>query len=151
MASREDFERQFEDFLLIMDDQIDWLLSEATQRGFDLSTEMEDCDKLEVLFDRMSEGMQKDGVQDLSFLFARQLGEVVRRSYGGKWALSWNDDNSINRGLPVVVGHCPVEGVEFAPTRVMYFYALRRDRGLLRRSIEADAHPSTVEIRAVED
>lgn len=151
MKSREESEIMFEDFLMIMDDQLDWLFEEALKHGVSLSTEMEDCEKLEILFDKMSTGLTTEQVQDLSWLLSRQLGEVVRRTHGGKWVLSWNDDNSVNRGLPVIVGHCPIDGVEFVPSRTMHFYALRKVRGLLRRAIEADVRPSPIEVRAVEE
>lgn len=151
MTSREESENRFDDFLMLMDDQIDWLFSEAGRFGVELLTDIGDCEKLEALFDAMSDGLDKDQTQKLSVVFARQLGELVRQNYGGRWVLSWNNDNSMNRGLPVLIGHCPVDGVEFAPLRVMHFYALRRNRGLLRRSIEADVQPSPLALGATEE
>lgn len=151
MISREQAERLFEDFLMVMDDQLDWLHEEASKYGICLSTDMGDCEKLEVLFDKMSVALSANQIQDLSWLLSRQLGEIVRRTHGGKWALSWNEENTINQGLPVIIGHCPIGGIEFAPTRTMHFYALRRIRGLLRRSIEADVRPSPLEIRSAEE
>ncbi|CAH0351036.1 hypothetical protein [Aquabacterium sp. CECT 9606] len=74
------------------------------------------------------------------------LGEMVRLRFGGTWHLPLNDEKNINFNAPVIVGHTPIAGLEFAPLSVMRAYALRRKPGTLRRAVEADIHIKPVDL-----
>lgn len=94
----------------------------------------------------MSANQNKEFVSKLTTTFARQLGEVVRLNYGGKWVLSLEDPQSPHFNMPVLVGHAPVEGVEFAPILVMRSYALRRKKGTLKRAVDAQVSPEPLDL-----
>ncbi|KAG8151673.1 hypothetical protein [Burkholderia catarinensis] len=139
-------EEAFDDFVMIMDDQLDWLSDEAKGHGIKLAVELDDLPKLEKLFNLLSSGKDKDYVSGLVVTFARFLGEVVRESYGGKWVLPLDDEKNINFNTPVIVGHTPIEGLEFAPLSVMRAYALRKRPGTLQRAVDAQVNPKPVDL-----
>jgi hypothetical protein len=140
---------KFEVFLTLMDDQLDALRSEAAQRGIELNSSLADLERLEKLFDLMSEGLDKDAKASLVVSFARHLGEVVRLRFGGSWHLPLNDPKDINFNTPVIVGHAPIAGLAFAPLSAMRAYALRKKPGTLRRAVEADIHIRPVDLNGL--
>ncbi|VWC18515.1 hypothetical protein BLA13014_05590 [Burkholderia aenigmatica] len=139
-------EEKFDDFLMVMDEQLDWLSDEAKRRGIELKVGLDDLPNLEKLFDLLSDGKEKDYVSGLVVTFARYLGEIVRECYGGKWALPLDDEKNINFNSPVIVGHTSIEGLEFAPLSVMRAYALRRKPGTLQRAVSAQVNPKPVDL-----
>jgi hypothetical protein len=143
---KEAAEQKFDDFLMIMDDQLDYLKEEAERRGIFLDSSPDDLDKLEQLFDLMSETTDKKDIPGLIVFFARHLGEIVRVNYGGKWELPLDDEKNVNFNTPVLTGHCPVEGVECAPISIMRGYSLRRKKGSLKRAVDADVNPSSIDL-----
>ncbi|WP_175890112.1 hypothetical protein [Burkholderia cepacia] len=143
---RKSAEEEFDNFLMNMDDQLDWLSEKAEEHGIELSVRLDDLPKLEKLFDLLSDGQNKDYVLGLVVTFARYLGEIVRENYGGKWTLPLDDDKNVNFNTPVIVGHTPIEGLEFAPLSVMRAYALRRKPGTLQRAVEAQVDPKPVDL-----
>ncbi|WP_334054461.1 hypothetical protein [Burkholderia cepacia] len=139
-------EKGFDNFLMDMDDQLDWLSEKAMEHGIELGVKLDDCPKLEKLFDLLSSGQNKDYALGLVVTFARYLGEIVRENYGGKWILPLDDDKNVNFNTPVIVGHTPIEGLEFAPLSVMRAYALRRKPGTLQRAVDAQVDPKPVDL-----
>jgi hypothetical protein len=136
----------FEQFLIAMDDQIEWLESEAEKRGLPLSLTLDDLERLEQLFDVMrTDGTQED-VVGLSIFFGRYLGEIVRVNCGARWTLPLDDARNVNFNTPVLVGHCPVEGVEFPPLGVMRSYSLRPKAGLLRTALNSQVSPTPIDL-----
>lgn len=144
--TRDEAEARFDGFLMDMDEQLEWLEGEAEQYGIQFDATADDLEKLEQLFDVMSANQNKEFVSKLTTTFARQLGEVVRLNYGGKWVLSLEDPQSPHFNMPVLVGHAPVEGVEFAPILVMRSYALRRKKGTLKRAVDAQVSPEPLDL-----
>lgn len=139
-------EEDFDDFLMIMDDQLDWLADEAEKYGITLDLTPDDFTKLEKLFDLMSEGQNKDYISGLVVTFARHLGEVVRETYGGKWHLPLDDEKNVNFNTPVIIEHTPIEGLELAPISIMRAYALRRKAGTLQQAVDADINPEPLDL-----
>ncbi|MGK8204865.1 hypothetical protein ACRS8P_19805 [Burkholderia cenocepacia] len=148
---RKSAEEEFDNFLMNMDDQLDWLSRKAEEHGIELDVGLDDLSKLEKLFDLLSDGKDKDYVSKLVVTFARFLGEIVRENYGGKWTLPLDDEKNINFNTPVIVGHVPIEGLEFAPLSVMRAYALRRKQGTLRRAVDAQVNPKPVDLSGLEE
>ncbi|MBU9366511.1 hypothetical protein L0Z42_04600 [Burkholderia multivorans] len=148
---RKSAEEEFDNFLMNMDDQLDWLSRKAEEHGIELDVGLDDLSKLEKLFDLLSDGKDKDYVSRLVVTFARFLGEIVRENYGGKWTLPLDDEKNINFNTPVIVGHVPIEGLEFAPLSVMRAYALRRKQGTLRRAVDAQVNPKPVDLSGLEE
>ncbi|QVN13191.1 hypothetical protein [Burkholderia sp. LAS2] len=148
---RKSAEEEFDNFLMNMDDQLDWLSGKAEEHGIELDLGLDDLSKLEKLFDLLSDGKDKDYVSRLVVTFARFLGEVVRENYGGKWTLSLDDEKNINFNTPVIVGHVPIDGLEFAPLSVMRAYALRRKPGTLHRAVDAQVNPKPVDLSGLEE
>jgi hypothetical protein len=75
------------------------------------------------------------------------LGEVMRRNYGGDWQLSWNDDNSANRGHFFITGHRPIDGVEFTPLRLVKAFIQRGKPGALTRAVQVQAVSTQIDLR----
>ncbi len=146
VMDRKAAEEAFDEFLMRMDDQLDWLSDEAKGHGIQLHVELDDLPKLEKLFDLLSGGKGKDEVSELVVAFAIFLGEIVREGCGGKWALPLDDEKNVNFNTPVIVGHAPVEALEFAPLSVMRAYALRRKPGTLQRAVDAQVNPKPVDL-----
>lgn len=73
------------------------------------------------------------------------LGEVVRQNFGGRWQVSFNEENTLNRGLFVVEGHAKTPGVEFVPNRLLQAFIQRGRGGEWRRAIEAQVNPRPVD------
>lgn len=143
---RKSAEEEFDNFLMNMDDQLDWLSAKAKAHGIELNVQPDDLSKLEKLFDLLSDGKDKDYVSRLVVTFSRFLGEIVREGYGGKWVLPLDDEKNINFNTPVIVGHTPIDGLEFAPLSVMRAYALRRKQGTLQRAVDAQVNPKPVDL-----
>jgi len=142
---------KFDHFLMIMDDQLEGLEDKANDYGISLTLTPESFDKLELLFDKMSEGADKEARIDLIITFGRYLGEIVRETYGGKWHLPLDDPKNVNFNSPVIIGHSPVAAVEFAPISVMRAYALRKRTGLLREAAMAQVDPQPLDIDHMEE
>jgi hypothetical protein len=136
----------FDDFLMIMDEQLDALENNAEARGIKLDFSLSSLAKLEELFLMMADGVDKDMRDRLIVYFARYLGEIVRTNYGGEWQLSLDDPKNVNFNTPVIVGHTPIEGLEFSPIGIMRAFALKRRPGMLRTAIDADIHPSPLDL-----
>ncbi|WP_080409427.1 hypothetical protein [Burkholderia ubonensis] len=143
---RKSAEEEFDNFLMTMDDQLDWLSEKAGEHGIELNVKPDDFPGLEKLFDLLSGGKDKDYVSGLVVTFARFLGEIVRENYGGKWVLPLDDEKNVNFNTPVIVGHTPIDGLEFAPLSVMRAYALRRKPGTLQRAVDAQVNPKPVDL-----
>lgn len=140
--AREDFD----DFIFKMDDQIEALQEEAAASHIDLDMSEGDFERLESLFDKMSAGVSDDKKIDLIISFARYLGELVRKLYGGKWALPLDDEKNINFNKPVIVGHSRVQGLEFAPITTMRAYALRKRPGTVRQAVMSHVRPQPLDL-----
>jgi len=95
---------EFYDFLMVMDDQLEWLESEAEKNGIVLNGSSDIPENLEKFFDLMSIDLSEDDVSRLPVVFGRYLGEFVRTNYGGKWVLPLDDEKSINFNVPVITG-----------------------------------------------
>lgn len=75
------------------------------------------------------------------------LGEVVRQNFGGEWEFSMNDENTANWGAYVVVGHCPVPGIEFEPLGLFRAFVRRGyPAGMFRRAVMADVKPQRIDL-----
>lgn len=130
-------EEDFDNFLMVMYDQLDAFQDLASSKGIHLDFSLDDLDRLETLFLLLTEHADKDAISSLIVTFARHLGEVVRINYGGKWVLPLEDERNINFNTPVIIGHSPIEGLEFAPLSVMRGFALRKQSGALKRAVNA--------------
>jgi hypothetical protein len=139
-------ENRFENFLIIMDDQIESLKEESEKYGINLDDSLSDLDKLENLFDLMRLEKSDEEISSLIVFFARHLGEIVRLNYGGKWFIQLDDAHSVNFNEPVIIGHAPIENLDFAPISVMRSYALRGKKGTLRSAVEADIDPKAIDL-----
>jgi len=136
----------FDDFLMIMDEQLDTLENDAEARGIKLDFSLSSLAKLEELFLKMANGADKDIRDRLIVYFSRYLGEIVRTNYGGKWQLSLDDQKNVNFNTPVIVGHTPIQGLEFSPIGIMRAFALKRRPGMLWTAIDADINPSPLDL-----
>ena len=142
---------RFQEFLIIMDDQLEWLEDEARKRSIALDMSPASFGKLEELFDLMAKGQSEDNISRLIVIFARYLGEIVRVNYGGNWELPLDDEKSINFNTPIIVGHTSIEGLEFAPLLAMRGYMLRGESGTLQQCVDADIDPHPLDLSHLPD
>jgi hypothetical protein len=142
----------FDNFLLIMDEQLDALTEEAALYKVDLDFSLHSLSKLEDLFIKMSENIENDKKNSLIVFFARYLGEIVIKNFGGKWTLPIDDPKNVNFNTPVIIGHSPIEGLEFSPIGVIRAFSLRKRAGMLKTAIDAQASPNPIDLSGlVED
>lgn len=137
----------FETFLMIMDDQIESLCLEAKEHSIILQMNAQDLEKLEGLFDLLSQKKDKKDISALVVYFARHLGEIFRINHGGQWVLPLEDSSDIHFNLPVISGfNSKVPDLAFSPIHVMRSYSLRRKPGTLRRAFESSANPKAIDL-----
>lgn len=146
VIDKREAQKKFEQFLLIMDDQLDSLAAQARERGIALDFSLGTLDKLEELFDLLSKDLTKEDLRGLAVFFGRHLGEIARTNIKGQWILSLENEKDANFNMPIVVHTPPVEGLEFVPIRVMRAYALRRKRGILKRAVNAFINPQPIDL-----
>lgn len=139
-------EENFDNFLMIMDEQLENLKDTAEKHKVALDFSLIDLENLEDLFDLVTEDLTKDEISKTIVFFARYLGELMIVKNGGKWTLPLDNEKNINFNTPIITGHSKIEGLEFAPISTMRAYALRRKKGTLRRSYEANVNPVPVDI-----
>lgn len=135
----------FDDFLLIMDEQLECLERDAGLEGLSLDRSMACLDRLEELYLKMAAKPESSASGQIVY-FARYLGEVVINSYGGNWKLPLGDKKNVNYDTPVVVGHSPVPDLEFAPFGVVRSFSLRKKIGLFRSAILAQVKPEPIDL-----
>ncbi len=146
VTDRSRYTDAFDDFLMIMDDQLDWLIDQAEARGIDLDGSPESLERLERLHDIMVPALDDDECSALRVVFARYLGECVRTRHGGQWTLPLDDPKDVNFNLPVIVGHSSCTWLEFNPIRTMRAYALRPYPGMLGEIIEHSVAPTILDL-----
>lgn len=142
----EEARETFEQFLIIMDDQIEWLIEQAQLRGVDLDGSLESLDRLETLYTTMAATLSEDEQDGLRIVFARYLGDVVWEHHGGKWTLPLDDPKDINFNMPIIVGHSSCPWLEFNPIHTMHCYALRPKAGMLRSIVAHSVDPQILDL-----
>ncbi|WP_350582401.1 hypothetical protein [Pseudomonas sp. HY2-MNA-CIBAN-0224] len=93
----------FDDFLIAMNDQIEWLIEEAKKIA--LTNSPNTPELLEKSFDLISEELNEEDIEKLIVIFGRYLGEFIRLNYGRKWTLPLKDKKNVNLNTPVITGH----------------------------------------------
>jgi hypothetical protein len=144
-VNRDEARQRFDDFLLVMDEQLHALEQDAARVGLPLALGTDTPEQLEAVFDALAQGLsrEKDPATWGSLLVyvGRYLGEWVRQTVGGRWELPLDDVRNVNFNTPVIVGHSPVQGLDLAPISLVRAYGLRRQRGTLRRGVMAQVCP----------
>lgn len=146
-VSRIKAEEVFQQFLFEMDDRLEWLYNVASGYGIPLNETYRDVSLLETLYDTLivTELFQGDR-EGLVILLARQLGEVLRRNYGAKWALCLNDERNPYYNTPVLFDLGPHKDLEFSPIFTVRAYAVRRKQGTILRAVEAQVNPTPLSL-----
>jgi len=141
-----DPKEKFDQFLIVMDEQIEALERDGDTRNTSLSLSMNSLESLESLFLKMTEEVDGDDLAKLIIYFSRYLGEIVIKAYGGKWKLSLGDKKNFNYDTPIVTGHSPVEKLEFSPIGVMRAFSIKKKKGMLRTAISAQVFPHPINL-----
>ncbi|WP_343652013.1 hypothetical protein [Stenotrophomonas sp.] len=142
----EDAREDFEQFLIIMDDQIDWLIEQAQRHGIVLDGSLDSLDRLEHLYTAMSSTLSAHECASLRVVFARYLGDSVRALHGGQWTLPLDDPRDISFNMPVIVGHSTCPWLEFNPIHTMLAFSLRKEPGLIRRVVGHSVDPHILDL-----
>jgi len=136
----------FDQFLMLMDGQIEWLVTQARIHGIELDGSPESLDRLERLHDLMAVALSEDERDSLRVVLARYLGETVRLLHGGRWDLPLDDPRDVNFNRPVIVGHSRYPLCEFSPIHAIRAYSLRRSPGLIRRIVSSSVSPQILDL-----
>lgn len=142
MLDRKREQEKFEQFLFMMDDLLEGFVKKASAKGYNLDYSLESLDRLEEYHTGTESGMDES-----TFIYdaSQYLGEVVRKTYGGKWQLSIDDPTDVYYGFPVLVGHSPHD-VGFCPYQVVRAFTMKKKRGLMRRAVENDINPEKLSL-----
>ncbi|MGY5941037.1 hypothetical protein [Stenotrophomonas sp. CC22-02] len=142
----EEAREAFEHFLMLMDGQMEWLLTQARMHGIELDSSPESLDKLERLYDLMAATLSEDERDSLRVVLARYLGETVRLVHGGRWTLPLDDRMDIHFNRPVIVGHSTYPAEEFSPIHAIRAYSLRGRPGLIRSIVACSVNPQILNL-----
>lgn len=151
MFNKDDAKEKFDNFLFLMDEQLDAVESEAQERGIPLAVDMDSLENLEKLFFQVTEDCSVEEKQGWIVTFARYVGEIVRETFDGNWHLSLEDPKNIYFNTPVIVNHAQIENLQFSPIFAMRALSLRKKSGLLRQIIMADIKPRELNIDHLEE
>ncbi|WP_052732198.1 hypothetical protein [Hymenobacter terrenus] len=147
----EEEEERLGQFILYMKDAFFPFLRHANTQGYQLN-EAHTLDSLEDLERYIREKkISLDGASDAALLVRYNcwyyLGEVMRRNFGGSWEFSMDQENDGNWGEYVIVGHSPVQGLEFVPERLFRAFILRGYKpGMFRKGIFNQVKPEPVDL-----
>lgn len=136
----------FDDFLMIMDDQMEALEADGERYGICLQPTMDNLEKLELLFFKMAEHATEDDLSRMFVYFARYVGEIVRAEFKGRWHLALDDPRNVYYNTPVIIDHTPIAELEFSPISAMRALWLRKRHGLLRQIVMSDIQPRILDI-----
>lgn len=136
----------FDQFLMLMDGQIEWLVTQARIHRIELDGSPESLDRLERLHDLMSATLSEDERDSLRVILARYLGETVRLLHGGRWDLPLDDPKDVNFNMPVIVGHSTCPWLEFNPIHTMLAFSLRQESGMIRRVVAHSVDPQILDL-----
>lgn len=91
---------EFEEFLFEMDDVLDDLVADAGSKGFGFDFSLESLDAFEEYLSSLRrEGQPRDFLRTRG---GRYLGEVFRKTFGGRWELCLKSPKYLYYGLPVL-------------------------------------------------
>lgn len=141
----------FDDFLMLMDGQLAWLIDQAQARGVDLDGRVESLDRLEELHDVMAATLDEDECSALHVVFARYLGECVRTCHGGQRMLPLDDPKDVNFNMPVIIGHSSCTWLEFNPIHTIRSYSLRPYAGKIRDIVKHSVAPAILDLSDLTD
>ena len=147
----EEEEEKLGHFILYMSDEEAKFILAAQRQGYRLN-EKHSVDSIEELeryaADKQlnfEDGSDKAVLEQVNAWY--YLGEIVRQNFDGEWEFSMNKENSANWGSYVIVGHCPVDGVEFEPLGLFRAFTRRGyPSGMLRRAVMADVKPQRIDL-----
>jgi hypothetical protein len=151
MFNKDDAKEKFDNFLFLMDDQLEAVESEAQERAIPLTVDMDSLENLEKLFFQVTKDCSEEEKQGWIVTFARYLGEIVRGTFDGKWHLSLEDPKNIFFNTPVIINHTQIENLQFSPIFTIRALSLRKKSGLLRQIIMADIKPRELNIAHLEE
>lgn len=112
-------EENFQLFLFELDDRQEDFITAAEVKSFALDYSLKSLPELEryVKEAQFNWEDKADAAVGQRLDCWTYLGEVMRQNHGGAWQLSWDDDNTANRGQYVIAGHTATAGIEFTPLR----------------------------------
>ena len=151
MFNKDEAKEKFDNFLFIMDDQLEAVESEAEKRDIPIAVDMGSLENLERLFFQVTENCSEDEKQGWIVTFARYVGEIVRETFNGKWHLSLEDPKNIYFNTPVIINHTKIENLQFSPIFAVRALSLRKKSGLLRKIVMADIKPRELNIDHLEE
>jgi hypothetical protein len=144
-------EQKLEGFLMAMVEEGIDFVEQAQAQGYHLNNEhsLASLEELEryVREEKATFSNPADKSLDQRSNCWYYLGEVVRQNFGGAWQFSMNEENTMHWGAYVLVGHSPVQGVEFKPLGLLKRFILRGYRaGALRKAITAQVNPIPLDL-----
>lgn len=151
MIDIDEAREKFDNFLMIMDDQLEAIEAEARSRGIALELTIDSLENLEKLFFDVTKNSSEEEKQGWIVTFSRYLGEIARVNYSGEWKLSLEDPKNVHYNTPVIINHTKMQGLEFSPIHAMRALSLRKKIGMLRQILMADIQPRRLGIDHLEE
>lgn len=127
-------EEKLQHFLFEMDDVLELFIAAAQAAGFRFDYSIDSLSALERFM--LVQSNPTSDNSELENRAARYLGEVFRRSLGGKWELCLKDPKYLYYKLPVIGGYSKLP-IEFCPIEVIANFVARKESGLLKRAVES--------------
>ncbi|MET4141981.1 hypothetical protein [Pedobacter sp. UYP1] len=137
-VNKEEELEKFEIWLFEMDDRLEPLLDYAEKKGYSLDYSLDSL----AIFEKFVESEKINFDHDLFITCARYLGEVVVKTFNGKWSLDIEDPNSLYFKKPVVINYSKY-GTIFSPINILKNYTREYKKGLLLKAILSDIEPGT--------
>jgi len=136
----------FENFLILMDDQLEAVENESNKRGFSIDLTINSLENIEKLFLSIIKDCTEEETEGWIAAFARYVGEIVRIRFSGQWHLSSDSPKDVYYNTPVIVNHTKIKGLAFSPIFAIRALSIRKRIGLLHQIIMADIEPVPLEI-----
>lgn len=139
-SSMQKHKEKYDLFMFELDDALEALITQV--KKFDkpdllpLDYSIESLDRIERSFDVVLDGVERvDDLDVFATRVGRYLGEVLRKTVGGRWALC-EEPKNIAYGLPWITDLKGLPGFGWSPLNVVFNYRSSRRSGLLKSAAQ---------------
>lgn len=133
--TKKELEEMFENFLFSVDDYMDNILEKTKEQGYILDFSLQSLANVEKYLVQNRIRANDDDINDS----AAYLGEVIRKTIGGRWTCSLDlKNNSIYYGRPVITEYTTPKDLEFSPFDCILNYLADPEPGYFIKAVTND-------------